>query len=121
MKKDLTLFLAIETFVKENSYYVNDMKVLNDSDLALLFEIDLTEFRKNVKENLERFPSDFMIETNGKYAFTETGVIMLGGILESKKAIKYHMQFIQYFVDLGSKFGVSMFDIIQNSKNLKEE
>ena len=121
MKKDLTLFLAVETFVKESSYYLNDIKVLNDSDLAQLFEIDLIEFRKNVEENLERFPSDFIIEINGKYAFTEMGVIMLGGILTSERAIKYHIQFIQYFVDLGAELGISMFDVIQNSKNLKQQ
>ncbi len=121
VKKDLTLFLAVETFVKESSYYLNGIKVLNDSDLAQLFEIDLIEFRKNVKENIERFPSNFMIETNGSYAFTEAGVIMLGGILESERAIKYHIQFIRYFVDLGSQYGISMFDVIQNIKNLKQQ
>ena len=120
MKNDLTLFLAVETFVKENSYYLNNTKVLNDNDLAQLFEIDLTKFRKNIKENIERFPADFMIEIAGKYAFTEAGVIMLGGVLESEKAIKYHLQFIQYFVDLGSQFGIRIFDVIQNNKNLKQ-
>ncbi len=39
MKNDLILFLAVETFVKESSYYLNDIKVLNDSDLAQLFDV----------------------------------------------------------------------------------
>ena len=34
------------------------------------------------------------------YAFTESGIMMVGGILNTEKAIKIHIQVIEHFVQL---------------------
>ncbi len=54
---------------------------------------------------------------DGSYAFSEPGIIMLGGLLKSERAIKAHVQFIDYFVRLANESGVSIFDLIDSSKN----
>ena len=123
MKEEITLFLAIERFVEEKMYPIAGVKVIDDKDLAELFEVEINEFRDKVKENIERFPSDFMIKLNvkgeEKFAFTEPGILMLGGLLKNDKAIKVHMQFIEYFVHLASKFNISVFDLLIHNQNKK--
>jgi hypothetical protein len=59
-----------------------------------------------------------MIETSkGEYALTELGILMLGGLLKSKRAIRAHIQFIEYFVHLLHENGESAFDLIKTGKN----
>lgn len=118
MNQDLTLFLAIEQLVQEKMITHQGMRVARDVDLAELFDLDVQELRGEVKQNTDRFPSDFMVRlSDGEYAFSESGIIMLGGLLKSERAIKAHLQFIEYFVHLAHKSGVSIFDLIDNSKN----
>ena len=73
-------------------------KIMLDSDLAVLYEIETKVLNQQVKRNIKRFPSDFMFQlteeeaalTNRKYlpyAFTENGVAMLSGVLNSDRAI----------------------------------
>lgn len=118
MNQDLTLFLAIEQLVQEKMVTYQGMRVARDVDLAELFGLDVQELREEVKQNTDRFPSDFMVRLgDGIYAFSEPGIIMLGGLLKSERAIKVHLQFIDYFVHLAHESGVSIFDLIDNSKN----
>lgn len=87
-----------------------------DFDLAELYEVETKNLNLSVKRNLKRFPDDFMfqltepewrslrlqIETSkGRggtrylpYAFTEQGVSMLSGILNSEKAIDVNISII---------------------------
>ena len=116
MKKDISLFLAIEKLVQDKMFFHQGMRVVKDVDLAEIFEVDVKEFRTNIKKNMVRFPSDFIVEINdGEYAFAEPGIIMLGGLLKSERAIKAHLQFIEYFVHLAHGNGISVFDIISSS------
>ena len=118
MNQDLTLFLAIERLVQEKMFTYQGMHIARDIDLAELFDLDVQELREEVKKHPERFPSDFMIRLSDKeYAFSEPGIIMLGGLLKSERAIKAHVQFIDYFVHLANESGVSIFDLIDSSKN----
>ena len=126
MKKtnpDITTFLAVEAFVNEKMFSTGNMKVIKDTDLAGLFEVDINKLRKKVKSNMLRFPPDFMVtlksEGKDEFAFAEGGILMLGGLLDSDRAIKVHMQFIEYFVHLTSKFNISVSDILLNRKDLK--
>lgn len=65
-----------------------------------------------------RFPSDFMAELNkGEYVFTEPGILMLGGLLKSERAIKAHLQFIDYFIHLAHENRATIFDLIKSDKN----
>jgi hypothetical protein len=118
MNQDLSLFLAIEQLAQEKMITHQGMRVARDVDLAELFDLDVQELRGEVKQNTDRFPSDFMVRLgDGEYAFSEPGIIMLGGLLKSEKAIKAHVQFIDYFVRLANESGGSIFDLIDSSKN----
>ena len=90
-------------------YYIRDQKVMFDSDLAALYEVETKQLKRQVRRNIERFPEDFMFEStpeesrnsrsqngtlkqggNIKYApmvFTEQGVAMLSSVLNSSRAI----------------------------------
>jgi len=101
-------------------YEIRNQKVMLDSDLAELYEVETKNLNLTVKRNLKRFPPDFMfqltksewdilrlqIETSkGRggtrylpYAFTEQGVAMLSGILNSEKAIDVNISIMRAFV-----------------------
>lgn len=88
-------------------------KIMLDSDLAVLYEIETKVLNQQVKRNLKRFPSDFMFQlteeeaalTNRKYlpyAFTENGVAMLSGVLNSDRAISVNIAIMRTFTKLRS-------------------
>lgn len=96
-------------------------KVMLDADLAKLYEVTTFNLNKAVKRNWERFPKDFMFQLSRKeaknlrfqfgisswggkrylpYAFTEQGVAMLSGILNSKRAVQVNIAIMRAFVKL---------------------
>ena len=118
MNRDITLFLAIEQLVREKMFFYQGMRVARDIDLAELYKVDVQKLQEEVKQHIERFPSDFMVRLgDNQYAFSEPGIIMLGGLLQGEKAVKAHIQFIDYFVHLANTNSVSIFDLIDNSEN----
>lgn len=82
-------------------YTVRDQKVILDFDVAKMFEVTNHRLRANVKANSQLFPSDsMMILTDHEwnriksmygvqfgsrkyrpYAFTQTGLVLLAGLL----------------------------------------
>jgi len=104
-------------------YEIRGQKVMLDSDLAILYEVETFNLNKAVKRNIERFPDDFMFQLtknewenltfqNGisskqhggrrflPYAFTEQGIAMLSGLLNSDIAITVNIQIMRAFVKL---------------------
>ena len=100
---------------------IRGKKVLLDRDLASLYHVSTRDFNKAVKRNIKRFPEDFMFQLtkeefsnlmfqNGTsswggtrkapYAFTEQGVAMLSGILNSDIAIEVNIRIIRIFTRL---------------------
>ena len=100
-------------------------KVLLDSDLASLYEVETKRLVQAVKRNLDRFPDDFMFqltdeefavlrsqlvtsnEPGGRggrryppYAFTEQGVAMLSSVLRSDRAVRVNIEIMRAFVRL---------------------
>lgn len=98
-------------------------RVMLDEDLAMLYEVETKQLKRQVKRNIERFPDDFMMQLTkreykeflrchigtlekGKYskylpyAFTEQGVAMLSSVLNSKQAIMVNIQIMRAFVNL---------------------
>ncbi len=93
---------------------------MRDFDLAELYEVQTKNLNLAVKRNIKRFPKDFMfrltqeewdglrlqIETSkGRggtrhlpFAFTEQGLAMLSGILNSDKAIEVNIAIMRAFV-----------------------
>ncbi|WP_034039734.1 ORF6N domain-containing protein [Wocania ichthyoenteri] len=102
-------------------YYIRDQKVMLDSDLAELYEVETRVLNQQVKRNTDRFPDDFMFQLTeiewetlksqnttpswgGRrklpYVFTEHGVLMLSSALNSKKAIAVNIQIMRIFTKL---------------------
>lgn len=106
--------------IQSKIYQIRGLRVILDKDLAELYEVTTSNLNKAVKRNLDRFPSDFMFQLNNEefdlifqngtsswggtrklpYAFTEHGVAMLAGLLNSQKAIEMNIQIVRAFVAL---------------------
>jgi hypothetical protein len=119
-KKSTTLTIPNEIIMNQ-IYYVRGHKVMIDRDLAQLYKVTTGNFNKAVQRNLKRFPEDFMFQLskeefknlifqNGTsswggtrkqpYAFTEQGVAMLSGILNSDRAISVNIQIMRVFTQV---------------------
>jgi hypothetical protein len=95
-------------------YEFRGFKVMLDSDLADLYGIETKVLNQQVKRNLKRFPSDFMFQLNEQeaehlqsrkylpYVFTENGVAMLSGVLNSDPAISVNISIMRTFTKLRS-------------------
>ena len=107
--------------IQDMIYEIRGLKVMLDSDLAKLYEIETKALNRTAKRNIERFPDFFMfqlteeewsflrcqIDTLKKYkrnylpyVFTEHGVLMLSSVLTSKKAIEINIEIMRAFVQL---------------------
>jgi hypothetical protein len=102
-------------------YFLRGEKVILDQDLAALYNVELKVLNQAVKRNLKRFPSDFMFKLSeiefknlrsqfvtsswgGRrytpFAFTEQGVAMLSGLLNSERAVKVNIEIMRAVVQL---------------------
>ena len=104
-------------------YLTRGHKVMLDSDLAALYDVETFNLNKAVKRNGEHFPEDFMFQLSKEeterlrfqigmsksgrggrrsfpYAFTEQGVAMLSSVLHSKRAIMVNVAIMRTFVRL---------------------
>jgi hypothetical protein len=101
-------------------HILRDEKVILDSDLAALYDVETKVLKQAVRRNIKRFPSDFMFElTKAEYdslrsqfvtlkrgehskylpfAFTEQGVAMLSSVLNSDRAIEVNIAIMRTFV-----------------------
>jgi hypothetical protein len=109
--------------VQNSIFEVRDRRVMLDFDLARLYKVETKNLNLSVKRNMKRFPVDFMcqlteqewnvlrlqIETSNPkrggrrylpYAFTEQGVSMLSGLLNSDVAIEVNRSITRAFVAL---------------------
>jgi hypothetical protein len=112
-----TLIIPDE-LVMNKIYLIRNQKVMLDSDLAELYLVTTGNLNKSVNRNVKRFPDDFMFQLTeiefknlmfqngisswgGKrklpYVFTEQGVAMLSGILNSNRAIAVNIQIMRIF------------------------
>ena len=103
---------------------IRGQRVMLDSDLAELYEVETKRFNEQVKRNTKRFPVDFMFRlTTEEFAnlrsqfatsswggrrypplvFTEHGAIMAAAILNSDRAIEMHNSEVRAFVDSASR------------------
>jgi len=111
-------------------------KVILDRDLAELYGVPTRRLNEQVKRNRSRFPADFMFPLKPKeaeilrsqfaisssrhggrrttpYAFTEQGVAMLSGVLNSEQAVRVNIAIMRAFVKLR--------EIIATHKELAEK
>jgi len=102
-------------------YEIRGHKVMLDIDLAVLYQVETKYLNRTVKRHKKRFPSDFMFQLTKRecenlrcqfgtsswgglrylpYAFTEQGIAMLSGLLNSEIAIKVNINIMRTFVQL---------------------
>jgi hypothetical protein len=105
--------------IQKRIYVIRNKKIMLDSDLAYLYEVEVKQLNQAVKRNIKRFPNDFMFQLTKKefaevvtncdhlkyrptlpYAFTEQGVAMLAAVLNSQKAIDVNIQVMRAFIKL---------------------
>ena len=102
--------------------FIRGHKVILDSDLANLYEVETKILTRAVRRNIERFPEDFMFQLSSDefenlrfhfgtssqwggrryppYAFTEQGVAMLSSVLRSQRAVQVNIEIMRTFVKL---------------------
>ena len=103
-------------------YFIRGEKVMLDFDLASLYNIEAKRLKEAVRRNRKRFPGDFMYELTKEeyyslrthfaslkrgehvkympFAFTEQGLAMLSGILNSERAINVNIAIMRAFVQM---------------------
>jgi len=54
--------LVPDEIVLDKIYFFRGHKVMLDSDLAHLYQMETKRLKEAVRRNLERFPNDFMFE-----------------------------------------------------------
>ncbi|MBI5451494.1 MAG: ORF6N domain-containing protein [Gammaproteobacteria bacterium] len=107
--------------ITQSIMLVRGHKVILDSDLAELYEVEAKVLTQAVKRNIDRFPADFMFQLTNQefnilrsqfvtsswggrryppYAFTEQGVAMLSSVLRSPTAIHINIEIMRAFVRL---------------------
>ena len=105
--------------IQSKIYEIRGQRVMLDFDLAELYQVETRRLNEAVKRNIKRFPKDFMFQLNVDewiilksqfatsrwggtrklpYAFTEQGLAMLSGVLNSDIAIQVNINIMRAFV-----------------------
>lgn len=105
--------------IQSKIYEIRGQKVMLDRDLAELYGVETRVLNQAVKRNMERFPDDFMFQLTAiewenlksqfvtsswggsrkiPSAFTEQGLAMLSGVINSKIAIQVNINIMRVFV-----------------------
>lgn len=50
-----------EEIIMNHIYYIRGQKVMLDSDLAALYEVETKQLKRQVKHDAERFPKNFIL------------------------------------------------------------
>jgi len=121
-KNENTLMIADEVVINK-IYFIRGQKVMLDSDLAELYQVETKRLKEQVKRNISRFPEKYMFELNEKefailrsqiatskkgsggtrylpMVFTEHGILQLSNVLKSDRAEKVSFIIIDVFVRL---------------------
>jgi len=120
--------------IENKIYEIRGRRVMMDFDLAEMYEVETRRLNEAVKRNIRRFPPDFMFQLTDKefvnlksqiatsswggtrklpHAFTEQGVAMLSGLLNSEVAIAVNIIILRAFV--------AMREYISTTQNVTEE
>ena len=121
MAKAVKKVTSEDEIIISKIYFIRDKKIMLDKDLAELYDVTTGNLNKAVKRNLKRFPEDFMFQLTEAefknlifqsgtsswggtrkmpYGFTEQGVAMLSGVLNSDRAIDVNIRIIRIFTKL---------------------
>ena len=106
--------------IKSSILEIRGKKVILDFELAKMYQVETKYLKRTVRNNLKRFPTDFMFELTVEewnnlrcnfstsnnaggirylpFGFTEQGVAMLSGLLNSDISIEMNIAIMQAFV-----------------------
>jgi len=113
--------LALQPHIESRILALRGQRVMLDTDLAVLYDVQTKVLVQAVKRNIERFPKDFMFQLateewatlrsqtvtsntgrggrrTAPYAFTEQGVAMLSSVLNNQRAIAVNIEIMRIFV-----------------------
>ena len=126
---------------------VRGQRVLLDTDLAALYEVETKRFNESVRRNLAKVPADFMFQLSADewaalrsqfatlnaapagrgqhrkylpYAFTEHGAIMAANLLSSARAVEVSVYVVRAFVRL-RELAATQGDLAQRLAELEEK
>lgn len=111
--------------IEDSILLIRSQKVILDRAVAKVYGVSIAVLKQTVKENLGRFPPDFMFQLTVKeaktvlrparsrlqtvtlkqrpYVFTEDGFLMLSSVLKSKRAVQVNIQMIRSLVRVREK------------------
>lgn len=113
--------LHSDNSIQDIIYDIRGVKVMLDYDLASMYEVAVSQLKRQVRRNIDRFPEDFMFELTSEevsalrcqngilktgrgqhskylpFAFTEERVAMLSGVLRSKVAVQVNINIMRAF------------------------
>lgn len=123
-------------------YHIRGKAVMHDSDLAEMYEVPTGRLNEAVKRNIKRFPEDFMFQlTQEEYnnlksqiaissshggrrklpsVFTEQGVAMLSGVLNSDIAIEANINIMRAFVQI-RRLGMTVVDLKRKIDSMEKK
>jgi ORF6N domain len=121
MSKTTHIQVIPEADIVNKIYHIRGCKVMLDSDLAELYQVETRVLNQAIKRNENRFPEDFMFQLSSDewenlksqfvisrwggrrilpYVFTEQGVAMLSSVLNSEMAINVNIRIIRVFTKM---------------------
>lgn len=129
-KSEQKAAIAVIENVEDKIYVIRGQRVMLDSDLAEVYQVETRVLKQAVRRNRHRFPDDFLFElteteieklassrsqsvtlnksgskrgSNIKYApfaFTEHGAVMLASVLNSQAAVEASIIVVRAFVKI---------------------
>ena len=139
MKTNLEVIELTQKNIESMIYIIRGQKVMLDFDLARIYGYTTKAFNQQVKNNIEKFPEDFMFQlnevesdflsrsknltampimqtagikggrTSRPYAFTEQGIYMLMTVLKGELAIKQSLALIRLFKQMKDYISSNVF------------
>lgn len=109
--------------IEECIYNIRGQQVMIDSDVAYFFGVTVSSLNRQMRRNVDRFPSDFCFQLSDKetsdlrcqkgttnflsskrrynpYAYTEEGIITLAGVLKNDVAAKMSVEIARKFIQM---------------------
>lgn len=122
-KSEQNLLITVIEEIEDKIYVVRGQRVMLDSDLAEIYQVETKLLNRAVKRNLNRFPPDFIFQLNDEesaslrrqigtsnngrggrrylpYVFTEHGAVMLASVLNSPTAVEASIVVVRAFVKM---------------------
>ena len=131
-----------EKTIQNKIYTIKDAQVMLDSDLAELYGVETKRINEAVKNNPDKFPSDFYFELSQEddeilrskistsswggrrkstKVFTEQGVYMLATVLKSKIATEITIAIIRAFTQMRKMLNENSLFLVQLQELKKQQ